>query len=273
MKIITILASLALFFFAFWVLDYEIPFLTDATSYINNSEIATLEARYAPEYIFDTNRKDILGGKENRELLETKTIYYPYLLLNVKYLDKQRTKEGKILWSLVDGEMVLDAETWEKTRGFHDLLQSGATKSDCRLLNALAENRGSMPKEKLEKTLHFEHETLETMIESCRKKQLITISGNEIKLHFENPYFFVMPNTRINEWLVTKPLERAEKANRKFSKNQIEKMSRSAFGSDFSIKETKEVYLPVYRMQVKNPDGSILTTFWNALNGKRITSQ
>jgi len=41
-------------------------------------------------------------------------------------------------------------------------------------------------------------------------------------------------------------------------------------GKDFAIRKTTEIFLPVYSIVVQNPDGSQMTTYWNALNGKRL---
>jgi len=48
------------------------------------------------------------------------------------------------------------------------------------------------------------------------------------------------------------------------------KTAKAAFGDDFAIRKTTEIFLPVYSIVVQNPDGSHMTTYWNALNGKNI---
>ena len=45
---------------------------------------------------------------------------------------------------------------------------------------------------------------------------------------------------------------------------------RAIFGEDFVIRKTQEVYLPIYNIAVQNPDGSILTTYWNGVNGQQV---
>ena len=52
---------------------------------------------------------------------------------------------------------------------------------------------------------------------------------------------------------------------------QIERISRAAFGQNFAIRKMTDVYLPVHSIVVQNPDGSIHTSHWNALNGKRLS--
>ena len=57
------------------------------------------------------------------------------------------------------------------------------------------------------------------------------------------------------------------------SSSQIQKIAKAAFGDDFTVRNTTEVYLPVYSIEVLNPDGSTFTTYWNALTGDRMTSR
>ncbi len=37
-----------------------------------------------------------------------------------------------------------------------------------------------------------------------------------------------------------------------------------------TIRSEKEVFLPIYSIEVLNADGSVQVTDWNALNGQRI---
>lgn len=249
--------------------DIELPVLEQVKSYVDNSESLTLEARYTPEELMESKKKELLG-KEGRSFLPPSLTFYPYLLLDVKYLDGKETKEGVILWSLVDGEMVINADTWEKSHGFHDAIEAGATKQDFRLLNALHGGNGYLSKEKLQKDLHIEMDALESLIESAQKKHLVVVKGSDVRLHFQNPKFLVTPQTKITEWLATKPFPYKQKTAKRYNKSQIEKISKAAFGDDFTIRSIKEVFLPVTTLQVQNPDGSIQTSYWNLINGKRI---
>lgn len=247
--------------------DIEIPLIERAKSYVDNSESLTLEARYTPEEIMETKKRELLG-KEGRSFLSPSPTYYPYLLLDVKYLNGKETKEGVLFWSLVDGEMVINAETWEKTHGFHDAIEAGATSDDFKLINAVAS--GYHTKEKLQKTLHLNPEELERIIDSSQRKHLVIQQENEIRLHFQDPKILVTPQTKINEWLATKPFPYRDKTPKKYSKSQIERIAKNAFGADFTIRSTKEIYLPAAIIQVQNKDGSIQTSYWNLINGKRM---
>ena len=56
-----------------------------------------------------------------------------------------------------------------------------------------------------------------------------------------------------------------------FTPGQIERIAKAAFGQNFAIRTMTDVYLPVHSIIVQNPDGSIHTSHWNALNGKRLS--
>ena len=81
----------------------------------------------------------------------------------------------------------------------------------------------------------------------------------------------VVPETKLDQWLVTKQSRNTSRIPRRFHPSQIESIARAAFGNDFAIRKTTEIYLPVYSIIVQNPDGSQMSTYWNALNGKRFS--
>ncbi len=254
---------------AWWLTDNQ-SFYDVIGNYVENGEFVTLEARYTPDQIMDTHRQELIADSQH-SFQEPSLKFYPYLLMEVKYMQPdKKTREGVILWSMVDGEMVLNTENWEKTHGFEDAIAAGATHEDFKILNALAKNGGKLSQEQLMKDLNLEYETLNEWVNNAKQKHLILQKGNELLLHLQNPKFLVTPQTKITQWLVTKPYNHAQRIAKSFSRSQIEKTAQAAFGHDFTIRNTSEVFLPVYSIEVLNPDGSILTSYWNALNGQRI---
>lgn len=243
-------------------------------SYVENREFLTLEATYSPEQIMEANKNELIQD-EGYTFLDPTLKFYPYLLMEVKYtLPNGRTREGVILWSMIDGEMVLDTNTWEKTHGFEDAINAHASRSDFIIMNALgASHRGAMTLSRLQQALEVDQDSLTAMVEGAKKKYLIIQRGDELALHFQDPRFNVPPQTRINQWLVTKPYNHALRVGNRYSRSQIEKIAKAAFGPDFTVRNSKEVFLPVYSIEVLNPDGSVLTSFWNALNGKRVDTK
>ena len=237
---------------------------------LNTGSFNTLEVRYSANQIMDSNRRKLLKSNRHR-FLDPTMKFYPYTLLEVKYaVSEKKTKEGVILWDLSDGEMVLETKNWVKTHGLGDCINAGTDRHEFRVINLLASKGGSADREALIKSLHVDNEVLDAWIESCRRKQLIVQGGNRYRLHLEKPLLNMKPSTKIDERLVTKPHRNAERVHNRYSLSQIEKIAKAAFGGDFAIRKTLDLYLPVHCIVVQNPDGSIHTSHWNALNGKQM---
>jgi hypothetical protein len=238
--------------------------------HVDLTSFTTLEVRHTAKQIMEARATELLGDDQHAFLKPT-LLFYPYLLMEVKYTDSShQTREGKILWGLEDGEMVVDATTWDKTHGFQDCINARATRNDFRILNALASKRSPLRRDQLANQLHVDVDLLDGWLEKCRQKKLIVQTSGTYRLHFERPRLLVSPQTRINTCLVTKPYHNAQKVKKRYTVGQIEKLAQAAFGNDFTIRNKQEVFLPVHSIVVKNPDGSRYTSYWNALNGQQI---
>jgi len=255
---------------SFWSWNYFPAFRSKVDDYLSSSTFQTLEVRYSAESIMEAHRKELLKDGDH-VFLEPTLKFIPYLLMDVKYIrSSDKTGEGVILWGLVDGEMVINTSTWEKTNGFTDCIASNATRQEFKIINALASRGGVWDRDGLSKFLNIENNILDTWVDSCRKKSLIVQNGNTFRLHLQNPKLQVIPETKLDNWLVTKPTKHAMRVKKRYRTAQIETIARAAFGHDFAIRKTAEIFLPVYNIVVQNPDGSQMTTYWNALNGKRF---
>jgi hypothetical protein len=274
MRFLFTLITLGAACYGVWWLAETQPEVKDKVEEILHSgSFNTLEVRYTANQIMDANRRQLL--KDNRhKFLESTLKFYPYILLDVKYaISNKKTKEAIILWDMTDGEMVIDTKNWEKTHGFGDCINANADRHEFKIINTLANKGGSADRGELFKALHVDNDVLDTWIEGCRRKQLIVQIGNRYRLHLEKPLLQIIPATKIDERLVTKPYRNAERVQSRYSLTQIEKITRSAFGNEFAIRKTTDIFLPVHCIVVQNPDGSIHTSHWNALNGKRMHSQ
>jgi hypothetical protein len=237
--------------------------------YVDSGEILTLEARYTPDQIVQNNAKKLLDDK--RTVLDPTLKFYPYLLMDVKYTTAdKKTREGVLIWGMVDGEIVLNTENWETTHGYTDCIEAQANRNDYKIVQTLESNNGSLSHAELLEKLHVEPGTLDQWLNSAASKHLIAQQGNHYYLHFQSPKICITPQTKISQPLVTKPYNHAGRVAKQFSRSQIEKSAIAAFGSDFTIRSSKEIFLPVYNIDIQNPDGSILSTYWNSLNGQRI---
>ena len=273
MRILFSLLCLAAACYGIWRFSSTKPEVKSKVEEIlNTGSFNTLEIRYTANQIMDAHRKDLLKGNRHR-YLEPSMKFYPYLLLEVKYtVSDRKTREGVILWDLIDGEMVIDTKQWEKTHGFADCINANTDPHEFKVINTLAYKGGSADREALIKTLHVDNDVLDAWIESCRRKKLIVQAGNRFRLHLENPNLKIIPRTKLDERLVTKPHRNSDRISNRYSLSQIEKITRAAFGNEFAIRKTMDIYLPVHCIVVQNPDGSIHTSLWNALNGKRLQS-
>lgn len=238
---------------------------------LQTGTFTTLEVRYTANQIMEAHRNTLLKDSRHR-FLEPSVSFYPYSLLEVKYtIAEDKTKEGVLLWDLTDGEMVIDTQAWEKTHGYGDCLNANADRNEFKILNILARKGGAIDRDGLAKTLHVENDILDAWIDSCRKKKLIVQSGNRYRIHLQNPKFRSLPEMKLDERLVTKPHAKAIRISPRYSISQIERLAKAAFGNEFAIRKTTDVYLPVHIIIVQNPDGSLHTSHWNALNGKRLS--
>lgn len=230
----------------------------------------TLEIRYTADAIMEGHRSELLADA-NHSFLSPTLHFYPYLLMEVKYsASEHTTHEACILWSMENGEMVKTTGTWEMSHGFEDCINAGVDRNDFKIINALAANHGSMSRKELGDHIHVEPEILEKWVDSTMKKKLVVQNGNNYRLHFQAPKLKLTPETALDHYLVTQPYKNAIREPKKYSRRQIERIATLAFERDFTIRNITEIFLPVYRIDVQNPDGSILTTYWNALNGKRF---
>ena len=268
--VLILIVLLVLSFGGFWSWTYLPSFRSKVEDFLSSATFQTLEVRYSPESIMEAHRKELLKDGDH-VFLEPSLKFVPYLLMDVKYIrSHDKTGEGVILWGLVDGEMVINTSTWAKTHGFTDCIASNATRQEFKIINALASRGGAWDREGLSKFLNIENNILDTWVDSCRKKSLIVQTGNTYRLHLQNPQLQVIPETKLEHWLVTKPTKHAQRVKKRYRAAQIEMIARAAFGNDFAIRKTAEIFLPVYSIIVQNPDGSRMTTYWNALNGKRF---
>ncbi len=257
----------------YWAWEHVPEFRSAISHVLSVGKFQTLEVRYSAEALMEKHRKSLLLDRDHL-YLEPKLTFYPYLLMEVKYTAKNsyQTGEGLLLWSLVGGEMVVNTASWEETHGFSDCIQARAGKEEFTIINTLIQNGGRIDREGLVKALkNVENEQLNFLLEVCRKKNLVVQKGNIFRLHMQNPRLNVKPTTFIHQPIVTKLAKNAARIPTKFRASQIKKTAKSAFGEDFAIRKEMHVYLPVYEITVQNPDGSEMTTFWNALNGKQIS--
>lgn len=256
----------------FWLAEKNPELKDRVEEMLNFRTTNALESRFDASQIMEAHQKTLLKEKGAR-FLDPELKFFPLLLMEVKYLDsKNKTKESLILWDLTDGEMILNTKTWEKTHGFADCIVSRTQPAEFNILRTLS-NKGGCDISTLTEKLEVEMPTLEVLLRSCMKKNLIIpVGANKYRLHLENPKIGAAPETKLQDQLTTRPHKRAQRASHHFKASQIERMAKVAFGENFSIRTKSEIFLPVHRIVVQTPDGAIRTHHFNALNGNELPS-
>jgi len=273
MKFLFSLLGLAGVGYGAYLANLHHPEIKDAViRFVKNDEFHTLEARFTVEQIMEKNKGSLLKDGKYR-FLEPGMKFVPYLLMESKYLTRShRSEESLIIWDLIDGEMVLNTSEWIKTHGLSDCIMANVEGKEFRVLKALSE-RGEkgIDRDSLIRMLRIDADILYNILDSCKRKKLVVQSGSVYRIHVQNPRLNVKPVTFIDDRLVTKTCNSSERLGAKFSKRQIQRMAEKAFSEyNFATRRTLFVYLPVYVIIVQNPDGSVHTSYWNALNGRVI---
>lgn len=268
----TLLTVAALGYGAYFVYETKPELAQQALDLVNTGSLLSLEARYTAKQIMDAQR-DRLIKDGSHQFGGAHLQYHPYLLMEVKFTnDNMETQEGAMLWSMVDGEMVIDTNSWQKTHGFADCINCKADAYEYQILHTISEFGGYVDAQALRQSLNIESVLLNTWLDRCKRKKLIVQIGNDYKIHLQKPLLHVKPITRLSSEIVSKTSKLTEKIQKNYTKSQITRAATNAFGTNFAIRGTKDVFVPIYAIPVIGNDGSTRTTYWNAVSGKQIHS-
>ena len=239
--------------------------------YITNQQVLTWEQRVSPEALMEMHKMELLGHPlGQKSFQEPRRLYAPYLLCEVKYTKEHKSREGLLLLSLLDGEMVVSTDPWETTHGWKDCLEAGVCSVEFSLLRLLAKKPEGLGVEEVQKELKLEKEPFLALVSGLRQKHLLVQKGQILQLHVQEPRFVVLPESKIIQRIVLKPLTDGQKIPSIYSKAALRKVAQAVFGEEFKIKNTREIFLPIIRLQVTNPDGSTYATDWNGVTGTRM---
>jgi len=130
----------------------------------DHQEAITLETRFPPDRILRKNPQ-----LAEKQIEKSRLRYAPYLLIESMYRnEKKKTQQGTSLWSLVDGEMVLNADRWEKSDCFQNALEAGAKEVRTGLVPCTKTSRWLT-------TRSYNH--LQKIPERYSKEELLQIAG------------------------------------------------------------------------------------------------
>lgn len=231
--------------------------------------IDTFENAFSAEDFLSRHAKTLLPTKQHT-FGATRLFFCPHLFLQVKHSpDGRSTMASAMLWNLIDGELVLDTNSFEETQGFADCLSSKAGADDFRILLLLS-RKGALTKDQIVQELGTDTQVVCDRIEDMRKRHLVVVASDVVRLHVESPLIKNDPSTAITRPLVQRKITKDDKLLPVYSKQDIEYLVKSAFGQDVAIRTSRLVFVPLYEIQILNPDGSIRRTFWNAVSGKEL---
>lgn len=255
----------------YWVAEKNPDLKHKAEEFLDFRSLSAFEMRYSAQQIMDRNSRDLLAEKGAR-FLDPELKFYPHLLMEVKDCDPSgNTKESLILWDMSDGEMVIDTHSWEKSHGFADCMSSKAQEHDLKILKILSDNGGACDLATLQTQLKTESTTLEMVLRNTVKKNLIVSTADrKYRIHLEKPKIQTVAQTRWHEPLTTKTHKRSERAKGFYTQSQIEKLAKMAFGEHFSIRKSTEIFLPIHRIVVQDPEGAVQTYHYNAVSGTKL---
>jgi len=253
---------------AFWIYHHEGQLQQIIMPSDRDVVIETFETAYQPEELIAKNGR-LLPTKQHS--FGTVTLFFsPYLLVQGKYSpDGRSSQPASMLWDMTDGELVLDTNSFDHTQGFSDCLMSSANADDFRILHTLTK-RGPLSKEAITKELGSEDAVICDRIESLKKRHLVIVSGDIVRLHVETPLLKVEPITGITKPFVNRHSTHGVLISTVYSKSDIETLVKAAFGPDLAIRSSRVIYIPTYEIQINNPDGSHRKTYWNGISGKEM---
>ncbi|WP_236574869.1 hypothetical protein [Chlamydia sp. 17-3921] len=213
------------------------------------------------------------------EFREKKTFvelnFIPHVLMRVRFSKEDLSKrnmvsqEGEILWSLVNGEMVLNTGTWACSKGFQECLLLNADKQDIYVMQALAGLGGAASKDSLIQALAMKNLRAEKVIKECHKKKLVFASGSHISTHFQQLHPIKGCITTLHNppvWL-QKPVGSVF-FPAQYSEDKVLRLVRMIFGSNFLILRSSTVYVPVYKVFLVSSDNSVRIEYVNGVTGK-----
>lgn len=236
-------------------------------------KVAGLEKLKTLERLISPDQVCLLFADYPEENVSVDMCFFPHVLFHIKFSKEDPRKgsqEGQLLWSLVDGELVLDTDTWTKTQGFKECLLLQANQQDMVVMQTLSRLGGAVSRDTLLQALMMKHAKADQMIRKCQKKKLVFVyAGDKIGYHFRQPQFVQGCTTRMHrEPVLLRKTRGMSLWPNTYSEDRIKELASMVFGQNFFIINTEEVYVPVYKVMLRSPEDSVRIQYVNAVNGE-----
>ncbi|CCP92432.1 hypothetical protein L2BCAN1_00574 [Chlamydia trachomatis L2b/Canada1] len=249
-------------------MDYGIELVEKSSQLVRkisgNERLCVFERRVSEEQVLAMFAKD----KASAELL-----FVPHVLMRVRFSGEEDKRagshEGAMLWSLSNGEMVLNTGSWTYSKGFRECLMLKAGKQDVQLMQVLAGMGGSASREVLSQALSMRNVRADRVIRACQKKKLIFTHDNLIYSHFQQPQPIKGCMTVFNSspvWLA-KP-KGSTVCSVVYPEDRIQNLVEMIFGDNFFILSSEQIHVPVYKVSIAASDSSVRVEYINAITGK-----
>lgn len=224
---------------------------------LQNSQIDLIKPLFESKQIVETHYK-------NNDLITITEKQIPYLLMEVKFLDeKGLTKEALLLWDLHSGEQVIDTKSWEKTKGMGDCIKADLKENGLPLITYLAKFPKGTSKKHLRKHLQINDGELADLLSKYKRRNLLIENKEMARLHVDKPKLSTIPLTRDGGSLHLTSSFSGRLIAPHYRAREVEKFASHFFGPEFTVKFSREIYLPVYEIIA---NGEIVA--WNSYNGK-----
>lgn len=260
--LIIVFAGIGLYFYD--------PYLFEKVEeYVFNEEIYAFTPRYQAQDLLKAHKK-ILLRKGSDTFLPPKLYYMPSVLVDLK----KKQKNGKViestqLWSLTDGERILNLADWKTTKGYGLIIDLDASHDEIALLDEMSTYKVANVDD-LHQKLSVNKYQLEKVLKKTEEKGLTKKKGKTIYL-LKNPFVLSLEDAPLNLPALTHSSHYAGYFQKRFSKWQIATLIHKASESD-TIECMREVNIPIWQIPVVRDNGKKVVSYWNALNGQLVAT-
>lgn len=233
-----------------------------------DSKSLTFQAAYTPEGVVKTQSRHALQMSRDSQW-SSKILLVPHLLVKVKKRDNQgRHSQTQVLWDMVKGELVTSLRDWHTSEIFYDLLQKKLDEQEVKLLKSISLFKEPVSLKELKQVYSFDETTLQLALESALKKKILVFQKGSYHSYFQGlslePFFIEGKFPRQHY------LGKGTVLSAKFSEEEILKLLGSLLDAQHLVSGAKQVFLPIYQIEIKDEKRSPQLFYFNAITGEEV---